>query len=254
MNKLADDVAVYAQLLNSVARQKDGPGIKRPLTPVQCAHYIKRLINETAESPEQVSERLGLGKPKSLSNIYKKRDTSQINTFLNLLKVSEKSRELAGWGYEKYPKIPFSLIAQLSNMTPEDQDLIIQSTFNDGGKRVLGKEDVKKIRKWRNDNHDLPIEECIKNVLKLKPVSIIKHFVVADIRDNLKKFLASDVDPEGRLLKLLKNQIDGTFYHVTIGTTVIAISMDSMAYKTFRDSQYMRDTSYSDLLDNLAVA
>ena len=253
MNKLIDDVKTYAQLLNSVARQKDGSGIKRPLTPVQCAYYIKRLIDENAESLEQVSERLGLGKPKNLSNIYKKRDTSQINTFLNLLKVSEKSRDLAGWGYEKYPKIPFSLVAQLSSMTFDEQDLIIQSTFNDDGRRVLGKEDVKKIRKWRKENRDLPVEDCIKNVLKLKPVSNIRHLVVANIHDNLKKFLAHGLNPEDRLLTLLKNQIDGEFYHVTIGTAVIAISMDSVAYKTFRDFQHNSSKSYSDLLDKLAV-
>ena len=253
MNRLIDDIKTYAQLLNSVGRQKDGSGIKRPLTPVQCAHYIKRLIDENNESPEQVSERLGLGKPKNLSNIYKKRDTSQINTFLNLLNVSEKSRELAGWGYEKYPLIPFSLVAQLSNMTTDEQDLIIQSTFNDAGRRVLGKEDVKKIRKWRRDNPDLPIEECVKNLLKLKPASNINHLVVADIRDNLKKFLMNGLDPEARLLTLLKKQIDGEFYHVTVGTSVIAISMDTIAYKTFRNFQYNRGKSYSDLLDKLAV-
>lgn len=254
MGKLVDDVKLYAQLLNSVARQKDGPGIRRPLTPVQCAHYIKRLMDENAESPEQISARLGLGKPKNLSNIYKKRDTSQITTFLSLLKVSEKSRELAGWGYEKYPKIPFSLVAQLSSMTPDEQDLIIQSVFSEGGGRVLGKEDVKKIKKWRNDNRDLSIDVCLKNVLKLKPVFNTKHFVVADIRDNLKNFLACAPDPETRLLILLKNQINGDFYHVTVGTTVVAMSMDSVAYKTFRDFQYNRGESYSDLLDRLAVA
>ena len=254
MSKLVDDVDLYAQLLNSVARQKDGSGIKRPLTPVQCAYYIKRLMDENSESPEQISKRLGLGKPKNLSNIYKKRDTSQITTFLNLLKVSEKSRDLAGWGYEKYPKISFSLIAQLSTMTPNEQDLIIQSTFNDTGKRVLGKEDVKKIRKWRNENPDLPIDDCLKNVLKLKPVFNTRHLVVADIHDNLKHFLSYKLDPEERLLELLQKQITGTFYNATIGTSVIAISMDSTAYKTFHDSQYNRGTSYSDLLDALVVA
>lgn len=253
MTRLINDIKTYAQLLNSVARQKDGPGIKRPLTPVQCAYYIKRLIDENNESLEQVSERLGLGKPKNLSNIYKKRDTSQINTFLNLLNVSEKSRELAGWGYEKYPKIPFSLVAQLSNMTLYEQDLIIQSTFNDVGRRVLGKEDVKKIRSWKKNHPDLPMEECIKNVLKLKPASNINHLVVAEIHENLKKFLASDIKPEDRLLTLLKNKIAGEFYHVTVGSAVIAISMNSVAYKTFRDFQYSRGKSYSDLLDKLTV-
>lgn len=253
MSKLIDDVGTYAQLLSSVGRQKDGSGIKRPLTPVQCAHYIKRLIEENNESHEQVSERLGLGKPKNLSNIYKKRDTSQITTFLNLLKVSEKSRELAGWGYEKYPKIPFSLVAQLSTMTSVEQDLIIQSTFGDGKSRVLGKEDVKKIRKWRKENPDLPMADCIKNILKLKPVSNVRHLVVADIHENLEKFLRGP-DREVRLLTLLNSRVDGEFYHVTVGTAVLAISMDSAAFRTFSDYQYNRGKSYSDLLDKLAVS
>ena len=254
MSRVIDDVDLYAQLLNSVARQGDGQGTRRPLTPVQCAHYIRRMMDENSETSGQVAERLGLGRPKGASNIYKKRDTSQVAAFLNLLKVSEKSRELAGWGYEKHPKIPFSLVAQLSSMKPEEQDAIIQSAFNDEGRRVLGKEDVKKIRRWRNDNPDLPIEDCIRGVLRLKPVASTRHLVVADIRANLEKFLADGPDPEGRLLALLERRVEGTFHQATIGRSVVAISMDAVAYKTFRDSQYRRGRSYSDLLDALAVA
>ncbi len=244
------DIKSYAQLLNSVAVQGTGPNKKRPLTPVECAEYIQRIIDEEGDSLDKIAERLDLGKSKNMSNMYKKRDTAQVTSFLNLLKVSEKSRNLAGWAYDGYPKIPFSVISQLSTMMPDEQDMIIQSILNGKDKkRMLGKEDIKKIKKWRNENPDLSIKECITKILKLKPVVITTNIVVCEINEKLGKFIKSTSNYREKLLNILKDNLDGKFYSIDAGNSVIAISMDDMAYKIFYEHQYNKGISYTRFLD-----
>lgn len=251
LSKLVTDVKTYAKLLNSVGQQGLGAGRKRPLSPVQCAEYIQRLIDEEGESMEKVAERLNLGKQRNMSNMYKPRDTTQITSFLNLLKVSPKSRELAGWLTDEYPHIPFSVISQLSTMTPEDQDLVIQSILNSKDKkRTLGKEDIKKIKKWRNKNPDMPIRECIEKVLQLKPVTIVTHVVVVEICDKLRLFIESSPDYEQKLLSMLQNEVGGQFHDINVGKSVMAISMNAEAFKTFYEQQYKKGSSYTKFLNS----
>lgn len=250
LSKLVTDVKTYAKLLNSVGQQGMGAGRKRPLSPVQCAEYIQRLIDEEGESLEKIAERLNLGKQRDMSNMYKPRDTTQITSFLNLLKVSPKSRDLAGWLTDEYPRIPFSVISQLSTMTPEDQDLIIQSILNSKDKkRTLGKEDVKKIKKWRNENPNLSIRECIAKVLQLKPVTVVTHMVVVEIHGKLRQFIESNPDYEEMLLNMLRKGMEGEFHDIDAGKSVMAISMDEKAYKAFYEHQYKKGSSYTKFLD-----
>ena len=251
MNKLTRDVRRYAQLLQSVGRQGKGSNQNRPLSPVECAKAIQQLIDEEGDSLSTIATRLGIGQPKDTSNIYKKRDTTQVTSFLNLLKVSEKSRSFAGWGYEGYPTIPFSTIAILSTMTPHEQDLIIQSIYNTKDKtKSLGKEDAKKIRKWRNENPDIPINYFIEKILKLKPVTNITYIVVSEIQEKLKQFISSNEDYREKLLNILKNAIDGEFYSIDATDIIITISMNEKAYRTFHDHQYKQKISFTQFLNS----
>ena len=248
LTKLVTDVKAYADLLNSVGQQGLGAGRKRPLSPVQCAEYIQRLISEEGESLDKIAERLNLGKPQNTSNPYKPRNTSQITSFLNLLKVSPISRELAGWSTDE-SHISFSTIAQLSTMTTEEQDLIIQSILKSKDKkRTLNKEDVKKIKKWRNENPDLSITECIEKVLQLKPVTVVTHVIVVEVYDKLRRFIASNSDYEEKLLNILHNNLKGKFHNIDTGNSVMTISMDEEAYKIFFEHQYKKNSSYTKFL------
>ncbi len=251
LSKLVTDVKLYAKLLKSVGVQGSGQSQKRPLTPVECAEYIQRLIDEEKLSYDKIAGMLGLGKQKSDKiNIYKKHDTTQLTDFLHLLNVSEKSKSLIGWYGEEYPKIPFSVISQMHKMTPHEQDLIIQSILkNRKNKTSLGKEDVKKIRKWRNENPDLFVSECIEKILNLKPVEIT-NIVVCDITPKLKEIMKED-DYKEHLLDILRKNISGKFYSIDSGKSVIALSMDDEAYQTFHNSQYNRGVSFSQFLDKL---
>ena len=59
---ILDDLDLYSDLLSSVGtHDKD-----RPLTPIECSDLIVRLKEETGESWEQLSKRLGLGKKRKI--------------------------------------------------------------------------------------------------------------------------------------------------------------------------------------------
>ena len=222
---------------------------KRPLSPVDCAVLIQRLIDEENEPLDKIAERLDLGRPESKSSIYQKRDITQISLFLKLLKFSEKSREFAGWGYEGYPKIPFSTMAQMTSLKEEEQDKIIQSAYNTDKKIMIVKNDVHKIKKWKRENPEIPIEKCIEKVLKLKPVVETTHMVICEISDTLRSFIASNDDYKKKLIMMLEQNIEGKFYEVNATDILVIISMDETAYKTFHDKQYKKDISFTEFLN-----
>lgn len=249
MNKLTSDIKLYAKLLQSVGRQGQGLGQSRPLSPVDCAYCIQRLINEEGDTLEQVSERLGLGKSSGTSSIYKKRDTSQIVSFLNLLKVSEKSRSFAGWGYEKYPKISFSIISQLSSLTPTEQDIVIQSIFASNNKKLLGKDDIKQIKKWKRENPNISIKTYVEQFLKLKPTTNITHMVVSEMHGKLKKFVTSNSNYREKLLRILNRNLNGDFFDLHVSDLLVTISMNETAYEIFHDKQYKNGVSFTSFLN-----
>ena len=206
LTKLTHNPQQYAKLLLSVGRQGRNVGKKRPLSPVECAELIQRLMKEEDETLVDISERLDVGRPEDKTKIYQKRDTTQVNLFLRLLKFSDKSRYFAGWGYEGYPKMPFSTMVLMTSLKPEEQDKIIQSAYNVDKKKMIIKEDVRKIIQWRKENPDLPIEECIENVLKLKPVVDTTHIVICEISDTLKNFIQSNNDHKSKLNQYVRTR------------------------------------------------
>ena len=249
MMKLTDDTKQYAKLLLSVGRQGRGMDKRRPLTPVECAKMISRLQKEEGETLSQISKRLDIGRPEDKTNIYRKRDHKLARLLLKLLDFSEKSRHFAGWGWEGYPKIPFTLMASISSMKPDEQDKIIQSAFNDEKKSVINTRDITKINKWRKDNPDLPIEECIEKVLRLKPVIVTSHMIVCEISEKLRNFIQSNSDYRDRLLEILRKGMDGQFHGIDATDILITISMDEQAYQTFQNQQYKKGVSFTQFLN-----
>ena len=247
--KLTTDTKQYAKLLLSVGKQGRNLTQKRPLTPIECAELINRLKEEEGETLAQISERLDLGRPEEKTSIYKKRDGTQARLFLKLLKLSEKSRYFAGWGWEGYPKIPFSIMALMDSLTPDEQDKIIQSSYNDEKKKIINSDDIRKINSWKNENKDLPIETCIEKVLKLKPVVVTTHMIVCEISDKLKIFIQSNSDYREKLLQILRDGMKGQFHSIDATNILITISMDKEAYKTFHDQQYKQKVSFTQFLN-----
>ena len=250
MKKLTQDVKLYAKLLLSVGRQGRGIQQRRPLTPIECAIFIDRLMVEENEDLAQIAERLDLGKPKDGSSIYKKRDTTQIREFINLLRFSEKSRYFAGWGWEGAPKTTFSVMTYLSSLSHDDQDKILQSMYKNSKKRIINKSDAKKISSMKKKDPEISIDECIKNVLKLKPVLNTTHVIVCETYDKLKHFINSNTNYRDKLLDILKNNLNGEFYSIDATHILISISMDEYAYKKFHEQQYENNIPFTQFLNN----
>ena len=84
---LMDDLDLYSDLLLSV-----GTGtFERPLTPIECSDYIMQLKEETGQSWEQLSVKLGLGKKVKITTMDAPPDTTQIRFFAKLQKLSRKN-------------------------------------------------------------------------------------------------------------------------------------------------------------------
>ena len=250
MLKLTQDVKLYSKLLLSVGRQGRDIHQRRPLTPIECAKLMRRLMDEENEDLVQIAERLDLGKPKDNSNIYKKRDTTQAREFINLLRFSEKSRYFAGWGWEGPPKISFSVMTYLSSLSHDDQDKVIQSMYKNDQKRIIDKKEAKKISAMKKNDPNITIEDCIKNILKLKPVLVTTHIIVCEIYDKLRHFIDSNINYRKKLLNILENNLDGEFYSIDATSVLISISMNEQAYKKFHSQQYENNTSFTQFLNN----
>ena len=86
MTLLKKNIKLNAKLLQSVGRQGRGTA-KQPLSPLECAQYIKQLMEEENLDKKKVSERLGLGRQENLADLYKETDSTQVGLFLKLLDV-----------------------------------------------------------------------------------------------------------------------------------------------------------------------
>ena len=251
MTKLIKNSKLYSKLLISVGQQGRGLTQKQPLPPVECGELIQRLMIEGNENKYEVAERLDLGRSKDGTDIYKKRDLTQLNKFLTLLSVSEKSRDYAGWGWEGLPKIPFSTICEIASLNHEEQDKILQAALKGEKKSEILKKDIMKFKKWRNQNPHLSVEEGIKKILKLKPVTIITHVIVCEIYERLKNFIKSDAQHKEKILEILQKKIQGKFYELETTDILLTISMDEKAYKIFHDQQFKKGVSFTEFVNSL---
>ena len=249
MQRLTDNIDLYSKLLLSVGQQGRGITQKQPLQPLECGRYIRQLMDEENEDRVQVSERLGHGRSKDSSKIYKKRDSTQVTKFLQLLNISEKSQDLAGWGWEGHPKIPFSVILKTINFSHDEQDKILQTFKSNNKKEKLTQADVQNIRKCLDSDSNLTIDNCIEKIMKLKVVDIT-NLVVCEIHDRLNIFIKSHDDYEKRIIDILKNNLDGEFHSIDITDVLITISMDQNAFTLFHEQQLEKGVSYSDFLNS----
>ena len=142
-NLLLDDLDLYADLLSSVGtNNKD-----RPLTPIECSDLIVRLKEETGESWEQLSKRLGLGKKRKVKTSNAPPDTTQIKLFEKLQDLSRKNAYALGWGRTGDGKIGFTigcLVAGLEDKNVHDIILGVVLASQETDKPIL-KTDVREL-------------------------------------------------------------------------------------------------------------
>ena len=240
----------------SVGQQGRGISKKQELSPVECGECIKRLMDEQKETKLQVAERLDIGRPKKGSSMYKKRDLTTLNMFLDMMSISQKSKYVAGGGWQPKPKIAFSTILELQSLSHDEQDYVIQTVLDkykqnkiDGKKDNLGKNDFKKIVTLRKNDPKLSIEEIIEKVWKLKPKTIIKYIVVCETFDKLNEYAKLHDDSNEKLLSILKNNMNGEFFSLDINDILITIEMDKTAFELFHESQNKQGVSFTRFLN-----
>ncbi len=164
---ILDDLDFYSDLLLSIG----GHDSDRPLTPIEVSDSLVRLQNETGESLEEISKRVGLGRKKNISTIKKKIDTTQIRIFQNLQKLSRRNVYSLGWGKSQSGKVAMTLggdIARLSNK--DDHDLVFNSIIDSlDTENPFVKDDVKNIVDRKNKSPETDINEIIELVKNTRP-------------------------------------------------------------------------------------
>ena len=174
--KLIDDLDLYSDLLSSIGTGDEN----RPLTPIECSDYIKRLQEETQESLEKISTRLGLGKKRKIKTMDEPPDTTQIKLFLNLQNLSRKSAYMLRFGKSTGDKVGFTIGCLVADLpVKRDQDVILQTVIkNADSSKPITKTDVMHILERKKKSSEMPIEEIIKHVMKIKPVTKVVNMIV----------------------------------------------------------------------------
>ncbi len=209
-DKLLDDLDTYSDLLLSIGTHDPD----RPFVPIEVSDLILKLKEETGDSWEGLSKRVGLGKKKKKSTMNKPTDTTQIRLFEKLQHLSRRSAYLLGWGISKDGKIAMTIgcdIAKLSNK--DEQDIFLQTILKSlDTKKPIRKMDVKDILNRKTKSPETPIQDIIEHVMSIKPVmELIWQIGISPDDEFLEKFkkkLSNETVSSSELLrKLLERKI-----------------------------------------------
>ena len=164
---ILDDLDLYSDLLSSIGTHTNN----RPLTPIECSDLIVQLQDETNESWEALSKRLGLGKKRTIATSKKPVDTTQIKQFVKLQQLSRKNVYALGWGVSKDGKIGFSIGYEVTDLpNKDDYDIILNTVLNSQEtENPIIKKDVMNIVDRKIKSPEIPIEEIIEHVINIKP-------------------------------------------------------------------------------------
>lgn len=251
MTRLIDDLDLYSDLLLSV-----GTGtFERPLTPIECSDYIMKLKEETGDSWEKLSKRLGLGKKAKLSTMDAPPDTTQIRFFAKLQKLSRKNAYTIGFGTSGDGTVGFTigcLVADLPNK--KDHDVILNAVLDSQtGNNPIIKEDVKKIIERKKKSPEQSIEEIIQHVMNIKPrtetsyVMLVRPepIILQTINEKLKE---QNIESKEFLKKLIDTQLtNNEISSITLRKNMILITMNENNFNKVEEtwkSKKMNITNY----------
>lgn len=217
-SRLLDDFELYSDLLASV-----GTGTAdRPLTPIECSDLIIRLEKETGETKSQISKRLGLGKKKKIHTLDKPPDTTQLVNFEKLQNLSKKNAYMLGFRVKNEATIPFtigSIVAELPNK--EDHNIILKTVLESyGTKKEITKDDIKEIVSRKKKSTEIPIEEIIVNVMKVKPVIDDYYLIGVTISDTLLEKMKKVLNKQNGK-EVLKNMLQNRLKNIEISAISI---------------------------------
>ena len=210
--KLLDDLDLYADLVSSV-----GTGTSdRPLTPIECSDLIIRLSEETRETREQLSKRLGLGKKRKIKTLDAPPDTTQIRLFESLQALSRKNAYMLGFGGSDV-RVPFTIGCLVAALPDKNDHNIILKTVKErlGAEKPIRKTDVITILNRKRKSPDQPIEEIIEHVMNFKPVTELAGYAIGLKLDPL-YLLSRFKNNEISAVQLKKYEKDKVIIWITI--------------------------------------
>jgi hypothetical protein len=160
----------FKSLLLSVGTHRD----RRSLSPVEAASLFKKALAAGA-SVVDCAEAVRLAGP------------TWIARFLKLLELPEDVRHLVGWG-RKSGSIAFTSASDIARLEDSaDQRHAIEASIA----HDLSSLEVRQLVQLRNRSHK-SVQQCVSEVLKLRPHIEVKHiFVGSIISEKLRKLLRS---------------------------------------------------------------
>lgn len=163
-----DNNEEYSKLLSSI--KTGNTGFRRPLSPVQTAKYLQRLIDE--EGKENAELMIPLAK-------------TLIGDFLRLLKLPEQCYDAIIWGEKTSLGVGFSIASFIAKLELDDDKLLL---FNEALKQNLIADEIRKITTYYKNN-DLSLLEAIEKITNVRPEIISSYLVVISIQENIQKKL-----------------------------------------------------------------
>lgn len=237
--RLIDDFDKYSDLILSVKTHEK----ERPLVPIEVSKYISRMIKELpSENLLQISRRLHLN------------DASQTKYFLKLLELPEKVHYLLGWKVYGEEKIPFTIGVILLDLKNKDD---IEYVLKSGLDHKFTKNEAQRIVQYKKNFPEKSIEECVEQVLKIRPVIEKGYLVIAVLKeDHLAKMRniseMKNISRENLVLDLVNEKLaTGKATSVRIKRHVLQIFMDENGYRELLKLQEEMKVRFNDIIPKL---
>lgn len=184
----------YRDLVLSVGTHRKS----RRLSPLEVAQLLAKALAAGA-TRNDCATALGIG-------------STQIRTFLQLLDLNDEIQHLADWRGSKNATVPFSTLAEVARISPHDQVEVVDSVLRHG---FTWKEVIQLVQ--IANRSEKTIDECITDVLNLRPEVETRHlFVGAITSENLMRQIgAKNQSDRDRMFDQALNRLVGSSYQAS---------------------------------------
>ena len=184
----------YQNLVLSVGTHR----AERRLSPLEVALLIQKAV-KAGVTRRECADHLGVGE-------------TLVSTFLKLLTLTSSIKHLVDWRGTKGASIPFSTMAELARLSPQDQ---IKATESALRHNLKWKEVIQLTQTVQRSGKI--IEECIEDILELRPQIETRHLFMGTITsENLKgpleKTSQSDRD---KIINKVLTKLTGDDYQIS---------------------------------------
>ena len=149
----------YQLLLRSVGTHRN----TRPLSPLEVAELLQKAT-KAGMTRSECAQELSIG-------------TSQVAAFLNLLGLTPQVQHLADWKGSKAASVAFSTMSELRRLDSLDQVAAANAVLLH---KLTWNEVVQLVQIALRSSKE--IEQCISEVLDLRPRIVIRHLFVGAVK------------------------------------------------------------------------